>query len=222
LGGSSAWIDFRGAPGTIRSVSLSDVLEGKIEPGVFRDRIVVVGPAVPTLPGSQFTPTSGNELMSGPELIGNGIWTALHGFQLRSAPGRLTLGLIVLFGLLAPVVSLRLRLLPMLAFVLLTIAGYCVSTQVAFERGLILSFVYPLCALVLSISLRDERGDLGPRRHAHLVSGRRHHGRLRRADRAERPRRPRACAATEMISLRLPRFRLWSLESLSDATAAAA
>ncbi len=150
LGGSSAWIDFRGPPGTIRSVSFSDVFQGKIEPGVFRGKIVVIGPAVPTLPGSQFTPTSGNELMSGPELIGNGIWTALHGFPLRSAPSGITLALIVFFGLLAPVVSLRLRLLPMLALVLLTIAAYCVSTQLAFERGLILSFVYPLCALVLS------------------------------------------------------------------------
>jgi adenylate cyclase len=150
LGGSSAWIDFRGPPGTIRSVSFSDVFQGKIEPGVFRDKIVVIGPAVPTLPGSQFTPTSANELMSGPELIGNGIWTALHGFPLRSAPRGITLALIVFFGLLAPVVSLRLRLLPMLALALLTIGAYCVSTQLAFERGLILSFVYPLCALVLS------------------------------------------------------------------------
>ncbi len=38
-----ALIDFRGPPGTIRTVSYADVLEGRVKPQVFRGKIVVVG-----------------------------------------------------------------------------------------------------------------------------------------------------------------------------------
>src|SRR5215208_2738065 len=37
--GHGAWIDYRGPPGTIRTVSFSDVIEGNFAPGTFRDRV---------------------------------------------------------------------------------------------------------------------------------------------------------------------------------------
>ena len=55
---------------------------------------------------------------------------------------------------------------------------------------------------------RDERRDPRPRRDADRLHGRRHHGRVRRADRAARPRRPRARRRREMLA-RLPRFNAW-------------
>ena len=45
----SAWIDFAGPPGTVKSVSYSDVLNGKVPARVFKDKIVIVGAATPTL-----------------------------------------------------------------------------------------------------------------------------------------------------------------------------
>jgi adenylate cyclase len=150
LGGKTAWIDFRGPPGTIAHYSFSNVLNGKFPPNAFRGRAVVVGPSAPSLQDVHVTSATGDELMSGAEVQANAIWTALHGFPLKSAPKALTIALIVLFGLLAPLVSFRLALRGTLLVGLGTLALYVVVTQLAFDQGVVLSFVYPSLALVLS------------------------------------------------------------------------
>jgi CHASE2 domain-containing sensor protein len=49
LGGSNAWIDFSGPPGTIPSVSFSRVLLGKVPASTFRNKVVVIGATAPSL-----------------------------------------------------------------------------------------------------------------------------------------------------------------------------
>ena len=80
-----AWIDYRGPPGTVRTVSFSDVVAA-VRPGAFRGRIVVVGASAPTLRDVHATPVGGGEPMAGAEVQANAIWTALHGVPLRSVP----------------------------------------------------------------------------------------------------------------------------------------
>src|SRR3954470_13466726 len=41
--GGGALIDYRGPPGTFRTISFADVIGGRFAPGTFRNRIVVVG-----------------------------------------------------------------------------------------------------------------------------------------------------------------------------------
>jgi adenylate cyclase len=150
LGGKDAWIDYRGPPGLFRTVSYSQVFRGKVKPEVFRGKIVVVGLTAPTLQDVHATSVAGGELMAGPEIQANSIWTSLHGFPLKGVPGWISLLLIGLFALLAPIGSLRLP--PMHALLIALSAGavYAVATQVTFNAGRILPFVYPLGALVLS------------------------------------------------------------------------
>ena len=81
-----AWIDYRGPPGTIPTVSFSDVVNGKVPAAKLRGKIVVVGATAPTLQDVHATPAGGDELMSGPEIQANAIWTAMHGLPLRTAP----------------------------------------------------------------------------------------------------------------------------------------
>ena len=60
-------VDYHGPVGTIPSVSFSRVLDGKFEPGFFKDKIVVVGPWAPSL--QDVHPVSfGDDLMPGPEI----------------------------------------------------------------------------------------------------------------------------------------------------------
>lgn len=63
FGDEGAWIDYRGPPGTIRTVSFSDVLRGRFAPHAFRDRVVVVGASAPTLRDVHGTPIGGERLM---------------------------------------------------------------------------------------------------------------------------------------------------------------
>jgi adenylate cyclase len=150
LGGSSAWIDYVGLPGTVKGISFSRVLQGNFPKDFFRGKVVVVGPVAPSLQDVHATSVSGNELMAGVEIQANAIWTALHGFPLRSSPHWLDVLVVVLLALLAPLLSLRLS--PLRALLVAVGVGglYAVVTQVVFDHGRVMWFVYPLVALGVS------------------------------------------------------------------------
>jgi adenylate cyclase len=146
----ASWIDFAGPPGTVKTYSYSKVMLGLVPASAFTGKIVVVGPSAPSLQDVHATSTSGSEVMSGAEIQANAVETALHGFPLRSAPIWLGLGLIVLFGLLPAVASLRLKALHTPALALLCGALFAVAVQLSFDHGRIVLFTYPLLALALS------------------------------------------------------------------------
>lgn len=144
-----AWIDYFGPPGTIQTVSFSRVLRGSVRRGLFRNKAVVVGPSAPSLQDLHPTSTTGDDLMSGAEIQANAIGTVRRGLPLEEAPAPLDVALIVLLGLAAPVASLRLSALRALAAALALGVAFAVAVQLAFQGGLILTFVYPVGALVL-------------------------------------------------------------------------
>ena len=148
--GGQAWIDFRGPPGTIDTVSFVNLVNKTLPASAFRGKIVVVGSSAPSLHDVHPTPTARDQLMSGPELQANAIWTVLHGYPLQSVPEWIVLALIVAFGFLAPVASLRLRFVTTILLAVTVGVGFTVATQAAFEQGWVLPFTYPLGALVLS------------------------------------------------------------------------
>src|SRR3954451_15496001 len=147
--GDGAWIDSRGPPGTIRTVSFSDVIKGSSAPGTFRDRIVVVGASAPTLRDVHATPVRGDAPMAGAEVQANAIWTALHGAPLRSASTLLGLLLVPLLALMAPMIGVRFPALAAGLAVFVVAGVYLVAAQLAFDAGLILDVVAPVTALVI-------------------------------------------------------------------------
>jgi adenylate cyclase len=145
-----AWIDFRGPPETFRNVSFSRVLRGKVPASVFRGKTVVIGATTPSLQDVHPTSTTGDELMSGPEVQASAIWTAAAGFPLSSATTVVDVILILLLAAAPALATLRLKpLASLLAAVGLGLA-YALVTQLAFDSGTVLPVVYPLFALVLS------------------------------------------------------------------------
>jgi adenylate cyclase len=145
------WIDFRGPPGTIRSVPFSRVVEGRVPPDVFRDKIVVIGATAPTLQDVHPTAVGGDAPMSGPEIQANAIATVLDDFPLQSAPGALNVALIVLLGLVGPGIAIALGPLRAAICGALLAGLYAVAVQLAFNSGLIVSFLYPLASLVIGV-----------------------------------------------------------------------
>jgi len=149
-GNGEAWIDYRGPPGTFTELPYSQVLRGQVPDSALRGKTVIVGAVAPSLQDVHATSTSGDELMSGPEIQANATWTAEHGFPLSSTGAVVDLLLILLLGAVPAAVTLRLR--P--TWALLTAVGlgiaYVIAVQLAFGAGRILPVVYPLLALVLS------------------------------------------------------------------------
>jgi adenylate cyclase len=144
----SAWIDFYGPPGTIPEVPYSKVLRGQMPPGYFRGKTVVVGATDPTLKDVFHAATSGDQLMSGPEVQASAMGTVRRGNPLRDASDFVDVLVIVLLGLVAPLASLRLRLWGLLV-ALVAAAVFLVAAQLAFDGGSIVTVVYPLLALIL-------------------------------------------------------------------------
>ena len=145
------WIDFRGPPGAIESVPFSRLVEGRTPPDFFRDKIVVIGAAAPSLQDVHPTAVGGDTPMSGPEIQANAIATVLDDFPLQSAPGALNVALIVLLGLIGPGIALALGPLRAAICGALLAALYAVAVQLAFNGGLIVSFLYPLASLVIGV-----------------------------------------------------------------------
>jgi CHASE2 domain-containing sensor protein len=146
--GGGAWIDYRGGPRTFPTVSFSNVLQGRYDPAVFRNAIVVVGATAPSLQDVHSTPAGGP--MAGPEVEANAIWTALHHLPLDSVP--LPLELLPILGC-AIVPAFAASRLPIAVAALIAPAfgfAYLVGAQVAFEHGLIIAVVAPLATLIVA------------------------------------------------------------------------
>jgi adenylate cyclase len=153
LGGKTAWIDYRGGPGTILTVPYSDVLKNNFRTGTFKGRTVVIGPAAPTLGDVHPTSVTGQDLMSGAEIQANAIWTALHGFPLQPLATWWTPLLIVLMAMAAPAAFLGLKPREAVLVLVLLAIVYTVGSQMLFNRGTIVPVVYPMIALGLAAVL---------------------------------------------------------------------
>jgi adenylate cyclase len=144
-----AWIDYRGPPGTVPTLSFSRVLHGDFDPALVRGKVVVVGAGAPSLQDVHPTSVGRDELMAGAEIHANAISTVLDGLPLSEAPRWVAVVLVLLVGVLGPLLWRRLRgwraLLALAAVVL-----YVVVAQLAFGAGLILPVVYPLLAAAVA------------------------------------------------------------------------
>jgi adenylate cyclase len=144
-------IDYAGPPGTVASIPYWRVYAGKFPAAEVRGKIVIVGAQATRLQDIHPTPTSGSQEMDGPEVQANIAATALAGIPLRNARAWLNVALIVLFGLVAPLSSVRIRVWYALLASLALAALFTVATQIAFDDGTIISYTYPLLTLVLAI-----------------------------------------------------------------------
>lgn len=145
-----AWIDFAGGPGSVRTLSFSDLLTHKFSKDFFRDRVVVVGASAPSLQDVHPTSTSGAGEMSGPEIQAHAIDTLVRGVPLRQAPGWVDIGLIILLALVAPLPGLRLGVMAALGAAIVGSLVFLAGAQLVFQDGQIVTVVYPLAAAIVS------------------------------------------------------------------------
>jgi CHASE2 domain-containing sensor protein len=163
-----AWIDYAGGPGTVRTVSFSDLYNGKVDPGVFRGKTVVVGATSPSLQDVHATPASSHSVMSGAEIQANAIRTATDGLPLRTAPLWFDLLAIIALALAPALAGLRARPLAIALVAPLVGIGWVAVAQIAFGAGWIVAVVWPLAALLMGTT-----GTIAARYLAELTERRR-------------------------------------------------
>jgi len=150
-------IDFLGPPsepsggGPFRIISFVDVLEGRFDPALVRDRIVLLGPTIRGV-DEHATPTTGDTRMWGVEILGNAVETVLYQRFLQPAEPAATAFLIGLMALLAALVVTAWRPLPAGLAVAAGLGLYGTAAALLFERGLVLDLIYPPAALLISFA----------------------------------------------------------------------
>jgi len=163
-----AWIDYRGGPGTVRTVSFSDLVRGRVDPAVFRGKIVVVGATSPSLQDVHATPAASDDLMSGPEIQANAIWTATRALPLRSAPVWFDILAIIALAMAPALAGLRARPLAVALVAPLVGVVWLILAQFAFGAGWIVAVIWPLAALLMGTT-----GTIAARYLAELTERRR-------------------------------------------------
>jgi CHASE2 domain-containing sensor protein len=143
----TTWIDY--SRSRLPTVSFADVLERRVSPTAFRNKVIVLGSQAQ---GSDRHRTSVDEDMAGPAVQAEAISTLLQGATLRDAPVLLDIALVVVLALV-PAAAAYLRPLPVsLAVVVGAVGAFLVFAQVAFNNGRVVSIVVPLCAVVVGVA----------------------------------------------------------------------
>lgn len=147
----SAWIDFAGPPGSVKTVPFSRVLRGQFAPGTFKDRVVVVGAEASTLQDVHPTSTTAaDDAMAGPEIQANSIRTVLAGLPLQSAPEWARVLLVVLLSIVVPLLAIMVRFGYALLVAVVLVIAYPLVAKIAFDGGLVLPVAVPLFGLAIA------------------------------------------------------------------------
>lgn len=141
----TTWIDYSG--GTFAAYSFAAVLDERVAPAVFRNKVVVLGERVR---GRDRHRTPFGSDVAGPTIQAEAISTLLRGAPLRDVPLPVDLAVVAAMAL-APVAARRLALGLRLAVSAAAAAALLLIAQLAFDAGHILSVIIPLGALLLSL-----------------------------------------------------------------------
>ena len=139
-------VNFAGGPGTFRSLSYADVIQGNLDPDDVKGKLVLVGMTASGWWDVWVTPVS-TEKMYGVEIHANALDTILKGRFLEEASKLIAaltvLFMVVIMGFVLPL--MRLRWGTVLTVVLFI--GYGLAVFLAFDSGHILNIFYPLISL---------------------------------------------------------------------------
>lgn len=135
------WINYAGRPYDYEHISLSDVLDGTIDPRVFSDCIVLVGAYAAGLQDQYSVPDSAN-LMHGVEIHANIVQALLDGKTPVPADRVLMALLTASFAVAAYFISAKLRFKAATPVILIMTVGYVAAAVGLFSAGVILQLLY--------------------------------------------------------------------------------
>lgn len=143
-------IPYRGGPGSFTYISIADVLHGRVDPAVLKDKIVLVGTTAPGLLDMRSTPVS--EVYPGVEVHANMIAGILDQ-ELKQQPAYI-LGAEVLWLILVGVsLSVLLPLLTPMRAILVSVAMFATSQIVSQTIWQYANIVLPIANSLVMIGL---------------------------------------------------------------------
>ena len=148
LGGRVALIDYAGPPGTFPTISFSEVLAGTVPPGIFKDKIVLIGAGYQESHDLFETPFFQGDGMYGVEIHANAINTFARGLFIRSMPEWQSLLLVFIISAVSVALLISFRPLPGLGAAVSLCVGIAVASVLLFTGPrLWIRIVEPLIAV---------------------------------------------------------------------------
>ncbi len=143
-------VNFIGKPGSFTTYSYIDVLGGKIEPGVFKNKIVLIGATAPDLHDSQMIPTSTGTPMVGVEIHAHTIQTILDSKYLTVQPKQQTVIFILVIGFLTLFIFIFSPLWLSVVIMILSLLFFLLWAIFSFDHGVIVNLVFPPISIIVA------------------------------------------------------------------------
>ncbi len=145
--GQKLLVNFAGGPGTYKTFSATDVINGRISPAEFENAIVLLGATAPDLHDDYLVPTSSGKRMPGVEIHAHAVQTLITrqflAHQTFATLAAAIIALSLITGILYETLKMRYSV-PILAVVAI---GYIFAAIYLFKRGSVLNLVYPLITI---------------------------------------------------------------------------
>lgn len=144
-------INYFGDPFGYKMVPFIDVIDGNVEPGTFKDKLVFVGiTSFKEIQDKTLSPKSNEVPMAGVEVHANIAQTILEGKYLvnQSSIGQAATTALIAIGL-----TVLLNYLGILFSIIAAAAafgGYLAMAHVSYRNGIIVNMIYPFAAIILA------------------------------------------------------------------------
>ncbi len=144
---------YSGKPGSYETVSLSDVLNGTVDPRTFRDCIVLVGGYAPGMQDAYNTPVDRSQQMYGVEIHANIIQALLEGNTLEEAGTMATALIIACLAAAYFLLLKKTKLMTGSLAGLLLIAAWMISGKLCYGKGWEVSLLtFPILLIVIYLT----------------------------------------------------------------------
>ncbi len=148
----SMWINYTGGQGNYPRFSFTDIVDGRVAPEMLRDKVLFLGATALGIYDMRITPFDNN--VPGVELHATVADDIISGRFIRRSvlESLFDMAMIVILGLLAFFLTLRLRLYVAIPAVFLLSAGYVWLSYWIFLQGHWVSMIYPPLAVMVALS----------------------------------------------------------------------
>ncbi|MFH1233646.1 MAG: adenylate/guanylate cyclase domain-containing protein [Patescibacteria group bacterium] len=143
-------INYVGKPGTFTTISASDVIDGKIQNTLLKDKIVLIGATAPDLHDEQITPVSAGHPMSGVEIHANAINTILNNDFLKPINIYAQLAIFIFLIFIVSFVLIWFRIITSSIITMVILAVYHIVSIIVFEKGIIFDLFYAILTIGLT------------------------------------------------------------------------
>ncbi|MBD3299969.1 MAG: CHASE2 domain-containing protein, partial [Candidatus Moranbacteria bacterium] len=137
-------INYEGPPGSFKTISAFDLLQGKVPRQELENKIVLVGATASDLHDEYMTPVSNGKPMSGVEIIANQINTILNSNYLYLIADLYQIMIFFGLSLVIGVLFIRFKVIIAIFLSLILFSAYFLTALIVFDYGWILDLFYPL------------------------------------------------------------------------------